>query len=374
MVVATNIAEVSITIEGIVFVIDAGLFKQSVYHSQAHLSSLRPIKITKVQAKQRAGRVGRTQPGVVHRLYSERDYNKMKNNLRPEILRSSLESTVMTLAAHKVEHFEKFDFMDPPKPEDIKKAVIALQELGALDLKTNELTPVGRLMARIPLEPRLAKTLLTSIELECTEDMLTIVSIVSANSSGKRVFYKLDSTLADAPTSVLEAGDHIALLEAYKIVSRFQNSRDWCYWNYVNFFGFQEVLCIRSQLASVLRNFCDAPPPSKVKQAVDPEKIYKCILSGFFFNIACKADSEKGLGAAYKRFPNKKKNESVYIHPGSILFHVSSPDWVIYQEVVKNKSVPYMRNVIPVKPEWIQELVPEFYNRFHQAFPPAPAN
>ena len=371
MVVATNIAEVSITIEGIIFVIDAGFFKQNEYNPQAHLSSLRPINITRVQARQRAGRVGRTQPGVVYRLYTERVYKRMKRNLRPEILRCNLESMVMTLAAHKVQEFEKFHFMDRPKSEYIQKAMIALQELGALDLQRNELTPAGLLMARMSLEPRLAKTLLTSVDLGCTEEMLTIVSIISANCSGKRVFYKLDKTLVNAPKSVLEAGDHVALIEAYKIVSN--KSRNWCYWNAVNFFGVQEVLSIRNQLAYVLRNFCGAPPPSRSYQAIDAEKIYKCVLSGFFCNIAQKADPEKGVGAAYRRYPNKKKNGSVYIHPASILFRVSCPDWVMYQEVVQNKSVPYMRNVIPCKPEWIQELVPEFYRKFQQAFPPAPA-
>ena len=362
---ATNIAEVSITIDGIVFVIDAGFVKQRFYNYQAHLSSLIPFNITKVQAKQRAGRVGRTQPGVVYRLYSKRVYKKMQKNLKPEILRSNLESTVMTLAAHKVSNFEDFDYLDRPKSEDIQKAIVALQELGALDLETNALTPAGQKMARMPLEPRLAKTLLASVALKCTEDMLTVVSLISANSSGKRVFYNLRSTLADAPKTVLEAGDHIAYIEAYKIVSRYQNSRSWCYWNSVNFFGLQEVLAIRSQLSYILKEFCGASKPGQDKLAVDPEKIYKCILSGFFCNIAHKAGR-----AAYKRYPNKKKNESVYVHPGSTLFHAGAPEWVIFEEVVKNKSVAYMRNVIPVKPEWIQE---EFFGKFCQAFPPASA-
>lgn len=179
VVVSTNVAETSITIDGIVYVVDPGFSKQKVYNPRSRVESLLVSPISKASAKQRAGRAGRTQPGKCFRLYTELSFQKdLTEQTYPEILRSNLGSVVLTLLKLGVEDLVHFDFMEPPAPETLMRALEQLNYLNALS-DEGSLTPEGELMAEFPLDPSLAKMLVESATHQCTADMLTLT--VSAN-------------------------------------------------------------------------------------------------------------------------------------------------------------------------------------------------
>lgn len=179
IIISTNIAETSVTIDGIVYVIDAGLSKQKIYNPRLRMESLLVSEISKASAKQRAGRAGRTRPGKCYRLYTESSFKTLlQDNTYPEILRSNLSSVVLQLKKLGIDDLVHFDFMDPPAPETMMRALELLNYLGALD-DEGDLTELGSKMAQIPLEPELSKILLSSEKYKCVNEILTIVSLLS---------------------------------------------------------------------------------------------------------------------------------------------------------------------------------------------------
>ncbi|GAB6023330.1 Pre-mRNA-splicing factor ATP-dependent RNA helicase dhx15 [Chamberlinius hualienensis] len=182
VVVSTNIAETSLTIDGVVFVIDPGFSKQKVYNPRIRVESLLVSPISKASAQQRAGRAGRTRPGKCFRLYTEKAYkNEMQDNTYPEILRSNLGSVVIQLKKLGIDDLVHFDFMDPPAPETLMRALELLNYLGALDDDGN-LSELGSIMAEFPLDPQLAKMLIASCDYNCSNEILSITAMLSGNT------------------------------------------------------------------------------------------------------------------------------------------------------------------------------------------------
>lgn len=183
VVVSTNIAETSLTIDGIVFVIDPGFSKQKVYNPRIRVESLLVTAISKASAQQRAGRAGRTRPGKCFRLYTEKAYkNEMQENTYPEILRSNLGSVVLQLKKLGIDDLVHFDFMDPPAPETLMRALELLNYLGALD-DEGDITELGSMMAEYPLDPQLAKMVIASCDYNCSNEILSITSMLSGDNS-----------------------------------------------------------------------------------------------------------------------------------------------------------------------------------------------
>uniref|UniRef100_A0A1D1XZU3 RNA helicase n=1 Tax=Anthurium amnicola TaxID=1678845 RepID=A0A1D1XZU3_9ARAE len=181
IVVSTNIAETSLTIDGIVFVIDPGFSKQKVYNPRIRVESLLVSPISKASAHQRAGRAGRTQPGKCFRLYTERSFNNdLQAQTYPEILRSNLANTVLTLKKLGIDDLVHFDFMDPPAPETLMRALEVLNYLGALDDDGN-LTKLGERMSEFPLDPQMSKMLVVSPEFNCSNEILSISAMLSVS-------------------------------------------------------------------------------------------------------------------------------------------------------------------------------------------------
>lgn len=181
IVVSTNIAETSLTIDGIVYVIDPGFSKQKVYNPRIRVESLLVSPISKASAHQRSGRAGRTQPGKCFRLYTERSFNNdLQPQTYPEILRSNLANTVLTLKKLGIDDLVHFDFMDPPAPETLMRALEVLNYLGALDDEGN-LTKLGEIMSEFPLDPQLSKMLVVSSDFNCSNEILSISSMLSVS-------------------------------------------------------------------------------------------------------------------------------------------------------------------------------------------------
>lgn len=231
-IVSTNIAETSLTIDGIVFVVDSGFVKQNIYNSRTGVETLRASAISKHSAIQRAGRAGRTCSGSIfcptqnksfsgkcYRLYSENTFNHvMKDHTCPEILRSNLGTAVLKLKKLGVDDVIKFEFIDPPEQEALIHAQQDLYYLGALD-KNCKLTKHGSLMAEFPLSPEMSKVLITSADLNCSNEILTIVSMLSApqcfvrpNKKKKTMRQKADTIISQFAHS---EGDHLSLLNVY---------------------------------------------------------------------------------------------------------------------------------------------------------------
>ncbi|XP_001360333.2 ATP-dependent RNA helicase DHX8 [Drosophila pseudoobscura] len=347
VVIATNIAETSLTIDGIFYVVDPGFVKQKVYNSKTGMDSLVVTPISQAAAKQRAGRAGRTGPGKTYRLYTERAYrDEMLPTPVPEIQRTNLATTVLQLKTMGINDLLHFDFMDAPPVESLVMALEQLHSLSALD-DEGLLTRLGRRMAEFPLEPNLSKMLIMSVALQCSDEILTIVSMLSVQN----VFYrpKDKQALADQKKAKFNQaeGDHLTLLAVYNSWKNNKFSNAWCYENFVQIRTLKRSQDVRKQLLGIM----DRHKLDVVSAGKSSVRIQKAVCSGFFRNAA-KKDPQEG----YRTLVD---SQVVYIHPSSALFN-RQPEWVIYHELVQTTK-EYMREVTTIDPKWLVEFAPSFF-------------
>lgn len=216
VILSTNIAETSITIRGIKHVIDSGVVKRKTFNPSNRVESLKVTKISQAQAWQRTGRAGRESSGTCYRVYPIAEFNKMLRMNVPEILNNNLSATVLQLLAMGID-CANFDFMDQPDPELVDNAFKLLHDVKAIDgLETRQLTDSGRQMAKFPLEPRLSRALLASVELGCVDDVLTIVALLSADNVFLHSTDNLDKLVAAHRKFQSSYGDLITLLNVYQ--------------------------------------------------------------------------------------------------------------------------------------------------------------
>ena len=252
VVVATNIAEASLTIDGIFYVIDPGFAKQNVYNPKQGLDSLVITPISQASAKQRAGRAGRTGPGKCYRLYTESAYrNEMSPTSIPEIQRINLGFTTLTMKAMGINDLLSFDFMDPPSPQALISAMEQLYSLGALD-EEGLLTKLGRKMAEFPLDPPLSKMLLASVDLGCSDEILTMIAMIQTGN----IFYRPREKQAQADQKRAKffqpEGDHLTLLAVYEAWKAKNFSGPWCFENFVQSRSLRRAQDVRKQLLSIM--------------------------------------------------------------------------------------------------------------------------
>jgi ATP-dependent RNA helicase DHX8/PRP22 len=346
-VIATNIAEASLTIDGIYYVVDPGFAKIKCYNPKLGMDSLVVAPISQASADQRAGRAGRTGPGKCFRLYTEEAFkNEMMLVTVPEIQRTNLANTVLLLKAMGINDLINFDFMDPPPVQTLIAALESLYALGALN-DEGLLTKLGRKMAEFPLEPQLSKMLLTSVDLACSDDIITIVSMLTVQN----VFYrpKDKQTMADKMRSKFyqPEGDHLTLLTVYEIWKANQKSDHWCLDNFIHARAMKRAHDVRKQLLTIMERY-----KLPILQSMgDFSKIRKAICAGFFAHAA-RRDPKEG----YKTLV---EGQSVFIHPSSALFN-KNPEWVIYHELVLT-SKEYMREVCAIEPKWLVDVAPNFF-------------
>ncbi|CAI9102634.1 OLC1v1000931C1 [Oldenlandia corymbosa var. corymbosa] len=347
VVVATNIAEASLTIDGIMYVIDPGFAKLNVYNPKQGLDSLVITPISQASAKQRAGRAGRTEPGECYRLYTESAFhNEMSPTTVPEIQRVNLGNIVLQLKAMGINDLLSFDFMDPPTPQALISAMEQLYSLGALD-EEGLLTKMGRKMAEFPLEPPLSVMLLAIVDLGCSDEILTIVAMVQAGNVFYRPREKQDQADEKKAKFVQPEGDLLPLLAVYEAWKMKNFSAPWCFENFIQSQALKGAQDERKQLLSIMdKNQLDVVSAGK-----NCTKVRKAITAGFFFHDARK-DPQEG----YKTLV---ENQPVYIFPGSALFQ-RQPDWVIYHELLMTTK-EYMHGVTVIDPKWLVELAPRFF-------------
>ncbi|KAL8118675.1 pre-mRNA-splicing factor ATP-dependent RNA helicase DEAH1-like isoform X2 [Apium graveolens] len=349
VVLATNIAETSLTIDGIKYVIDTGFVKIKSYNPRTGMESLLVTPISKASANQRAGRSGRTGPGKCFRLYTFHSYsNDMEENTTPEIQRTNLANVVLSLKSLGISDLSEFDFMDPPAQECLIQALKLLYALGALN-KKGELTKVGRKMAEFPLDPMLSKMIIASDKYKCSDE---IISIAAMLSTGSMIFYRPKKKLVHADNArklfyAGNVGDHVALLNVYRYWRENGYSHQWCYENYVQVKSMKRARDIRDQLEGLLERV----EIELTSNPGDLESIQKAITSGYFPNSA-----RLQKNGSYKTF---KYSQTAHVHPSSGS-SFNSPKLVVYHELVLT-SKEYIRQVTELKPEWLVEIAPHYY-------------
>lgn len=350
-VLATNIAETSLTIDGIKYVIDPGFCKQKSYNPRTGMESLVVTPTSQASALQRAGRAGRTSAGKCFRLYTAWSFqNELDPNTVPEIQRTNLGNVVLMLKSLGINDLMHFDFMDPPPAETLLRALEQLYALGALNDR-GELTKLGRKMAEFPLDPMLSKTLCASDKYKVSDEVMTICCMLSC---GNTIFYRPKDKLqladhAHKSFHVGNVGDHIALLNVYNSWREADYSVQWCYENFVQQRTMKTARDIREQLEKLLERV-EIEVSTNVN---DLDSIKKCVTAGFFYHTA-----KLQRNGSYRTVKNP---QTVAIHPSSGLAK-ELPRWVVYFELVYT-SKEYMRQVIEIKPEWLVEIAPHYYKR-----------
>lgn len=349
-IVATNIAETSLTVDGIFYVIDTGYGKMKVYNPRMGMDALQVFPVSRAAADQRAGRAGRTGPGTCYRLYTDSAYlNEMLPSPVPEIQRTNLGNVVLLLKSLKVENLLDFDFMDPPPQDNILNSMYQLWVLGALN-NVGGLTGLGWKMVEFPLDPPLAKMLLMGEELGCLDEVLTIVSMLSVPSVFFRPKDRAEESDAARERFFVPESDHLTLYNVYTQWKQHQYRGDWCNDNFLHVKGLRKAREVRSQLLDILKTLkiplTSCWPNSDI--------VRKAICSAYFHNAA----RLKGVG----EYVNCRNGMPCHLHPSSALYGMGcNPDYVVYHELILTTK-EYMQCATAVEPQWLAELGPMFFS------------
>ena len=345
-IVATNIAETSLTIDGIVYVVDPGFSKQKVYNPRIRVESLLVSPISKASAQQRAGRAGRTRPGKCFRLYTEGAFKKeLIEQTYPEILRSNLASTVLELKKLGIDDLVHFDLMDPPAPETLMRALEELNYLACLDDEGN-LTTLGKLASEFPLDPALAVMLISSPEFYCSNEILSLTALLSV----PQIFVRPASARkrADDMKALFAHpdGDHLTMLNVYhafKSPQALENPKQWCHDHFLSLRALQSADNVRTQLKRIMEREELELMSTPFEDKKYYENIRRALVAGFFMQVAMR----EGTG---KTYVTVKDNQNVLLHPSTVLGQDS--EWVVYNEFVLTTK-NYIRTVTAVRPEWL---------------------
>eukprot|EP00397_Hematodinium_sp_SG-2012_P002527 GEMP01002534.1.p1 GENE.GEMP01002534.1~~GEMP01002534.1.p1 ORF type:complete len:1247 (+),score=319.69 GEMP01002534.1:21-3761(+) len=350
VIVATNIAETSLTVDGVRYVIDTGYCKLKVYNPKVGMDSLLVTPISQANANQRSGRAGRTGPGACWRLYTESAFvSEMFEMTIPEIQRTNLANVVLLLKSLGIKNLLDFDFMDPPPQETILNSLYQLWMLGALD-NLGEVTQIGSRMSQFPMEPSLSKMLITAEEMECVAEVLTVVSMLSVPSIFYRPKDRADESDAAREKFSVPESDHLTLLNVYQQWKKNGYSGSWCTEHFIHQKTMKKVREVRGQLSDILQSV-------KIVESscgTEWDIVRKAICSGYFHN----ASKLRGVG----EYINLRNSIPCHLHPTSALYGLGyTPDYIVYHEVVFTVK-EYMQQVTAVNPQWLSELGPMFFS------------
>lgn len=349
-IVATNIAETSLTVDGIMYVVDAGYSKLKVYNPKMGMDTLQITPISQANANQRSGRAGRTGPGQAYRLFTEKAYNdELYIQTIPEIQRTNLSNTVLLLKSLGVKDLLDFDFMDPPPQDVISTSLFDLWALGALD-NLGDLTELGRKMNAFPMDPSLAKLLITSVEYGCSEEMVTIVSMLSVPNVFYRPKERQEESDAAREKFFVPESDHLTYLHVFSQWRANGYSDGWCIRHFLHSKSLRRAKEVRDQLLDIIK----MQKMAMISCGTDWDTIRKCICSGYYHQAA----KVKGIG----EYINLRTSVTVQLHPTSALYGSGFlPDYVVYHELILT-SKEYMSTVTAVDPHWLAELGGVFYS------------
>jgi len=345
IVIATNVAETSLTIPNIVFVIDIGTARISRYSQRNKIQQLPIEKISKASAEQRKGRCGRICPGICIRLYSNDDYDNRDEFTLAEIKRTNLASVVLRLKNMQVKDVEEFPFIEMPEAKQWKNAFNLLFELKATDSQ-NQITTVGKRMAGLPIDPQLARILLNE-KSQAINEMLIVTSFLSVRDVRMRP--QEQTQKADACHSQFRdsQSDILTIIKLWQELLQAKSERSsnqfrkWCVENYLNFVTWLEWRNVFRQLKENVESL----GVQLNSQPASADQVHQSLVCGFISHLLLKTQEKHFQGA---------RGLKVWIHPSSVLFK-NSPSWMLATELVETGKL-FARNVIPIKVEWVEQI------------------
>ncbi|MEK6664481.1 MAG: ATP-dependent RNA helicase HrpA [Pseudomonadota bacterium] len=347
IILATNVAETSLTVPGIRYVIDPGYarFKRYSYRNKVDQLLIEPI--AQASANQRAGRCGRVSSGVCIRLYSEADFVSRPRFADPEILRTSLAGTILRMAALGLGDVADFPFIEPPSSRAIADGYVLLQELNAVD-EARQLTPIGAKLAKLTLDPKLGRMLLAAHDQHCVSEMLVIASALSVQDPRIRPIGFEGAADVKHKYFVAEHSDFMGLLKIWAFyVESLQHKKsnrkliEECHSHFLSYLRLREWHDLNGQLAAQANELGLRLNPSPATY----EQIHRALLAGLIANIGVKADEGHYQGAREIKF---------HIHPGSSLFKKGTK-WLMAAELTETGKL-YARNVAKIEPEWVEQV------------------
>ncbi|HVF31850.1 MAG TPA: ATP-dependent RNA helicase HrpA [Acidimicrobiales bacterium] len=364
IVLATNVAETSLTVPGIRYVVDAGTARMSRYNRRTKVQRLPIEAISQAAANQRAGRCGRVAPGVCIRLYSEEDFLSRPEYTEPEILRTNLASVILRMAAVGLGDIAAFPFVEPPDARSIKDGVALLEELGAFELATGDpsglrrLTPMGRRLSEIPLDPRLARMVIEADRHGCAREVMVIAAALSIQDPRERPVDKrqtadeLHRRFATGSSDLLA---YVALWDHLREQQRALSSNQFrrlCRTEFLNYLRVREWQDIYSQVRSIAGGLGIHPAP--VDEPADPDAVHQALLAGLLSHVGLRDDGRVERGGRDRREYLGAFNARFAVNPGSALFK-NPPRWVMAAELVETTRL-WARDVARIQPEWIERI------------------
>jgi ATP-dependent helicase HrpA len=365
IVLATNVAETSLTVPGVHYVIDTGLARVKRYSPRQKIDQLRIEPISQAAARQRAGRCGRVASGVAIRLYAEQDFAERPEFTTPEILRTSLASVILRMAALELGPIAEFPFIEPPTPRQVEDGYRLLFELGAIDRgapptgrgpDTRRLTPLGRELARLPVDPRIARLLVAAREFHCLEEMLIIAAALSIQDPRDRPQDKREASDRAHEEFRDDASDFVQLLNLWKFFDdEFAHKKsnrklyEACREHFLSYVRMREWRDLAGQLREMAAELRIRPNA----EAATYEQVHRALLTGLIGNVGMKAlEGDHYTGPRGLQFA---------IWPGSGL-RKNRPRWVVAGELQETTRV-FARNVARVEPEWIEKAASHLVER-----------
>jgi ATP-dependent helicase HrpA len=354
IVLATNVAETSLTVPGIRAVVDPGTARISRYSARLKVQRLPIEPISQASADQRAGRCGRTSDGVCIRLYAEQDYAERPRFTDPEILRTSLAAVILQMAARGLGEVEQFPFLDPPDRRQVRDGVLLLQELGALDAE-QRLTPLGRRLARLPVDPRFGRMVLEADRLGCAEEAIVIAAALSIQDPRERPADARQAADALHARFADERSDFLAYLNLWRYVREQQAAlsgsqfRKRCREELLHFLRIREW----QDLVGQLRGAAKAARVTLNATPAEPDQIHVALLAGLLSHVGLKDPRGREYGGA--------RGARFAISPGSALFK-RQPEWVMVAELVETTRL-WGRTAARIEPSWIEPLAGHLLKR-----------
>ncbi|PNW80770.1 hypothetical protein CHLRE_07g329150v5 [Chlamydomonas reinhardtii] len=356
-ILATNIAETSITIPGVRYVIDTGHVKARDYNAKLGLESLAVVPVSQAQARQRSGRAGREGPGKAYRLYTEADFSQLAATTPPEITRCNLASVVLQLKAMGIDDVLGFDFMDPPPRTAILRSLELLFALGALDNSGKLTEEVGLRLSRLPVDPMFGRVLLAAAELGCGVEALAVVAMVSADNVFHTPRQKEAEWRAARLKFLSREGDHLTLLNVFRgfmeLPKESHKARTgWCSDNFINIRALRKAEDIYTQLVRFMGHPC--PPGLGLPLATcgdETTPLRRALTAGLFPHAA-----RLQPDGSYRVIATGRQ---VFLHPSSVLLE-RKPDCLVFNELMHTTRT-YARDATAIEARWLPELAPAFF-------------